>query len=90
MQDVRVKGGTIDGVKAVAGYVHDTDGRPVAFALIANNLASKDETILRIHEDIIKNYWNCRKINSSNRKKRGLKRPRLNSLSDGIRRFPLR
>ena len=54
VQDVRVKGGTIDGVKAVAGYVHDTDGRPVAFALIANNLASKDETILRIHEDIIK------------------------------------
>lgn len=54
VQDVRVKGGTIDGVKAVAGYVHDTDGRLVAFALMANNLASKDETILRIHEDIIK------------------------------------
>lgn len=54
VQDVRVKGGTIDGVKAVAGYVHDTDGKLVAFALIANNLASKDETILRIHEDIIK------------------------------------
>lgn len=54
VQDVRVKGGTIDGVKTVAGYVHDTDGNLVAFALMANNLASKDETILRIHEDIIK------------------------------------
>ena len=54
IQDVRVKGGTIDGVKAVAGYVHDANGKPVAFAMIANNLASKDETILRIHEDIIK------------------------------------
>lgn len=54
IQDVRVKGGTIDGVKAVAGYVHDANGKPIAFALMANNLASKDETILRIHEDIIK------------------------------------
>ena len=54
VQDVRVKGGTIDGVKAVAGYVHDESGRPIAFALMANNLASKDETILRIHENIIK------------------------------------
>ena len=41
-------------MKAVAGYVHDESGRPIAFALMANNLASKDETILRIHENIIK------------------------------------
>ncbi|OUO56550.1 D-alanyl-D-alanine carboxypeptidase/D-alanyl-D-alanine-endopeptidase [Candidatus Avelusimicrobium gallicola] len=54
VQDVRVKGGTIDGVKTVAGYVYDESGRPIAFALMANNLASKDETILRIHENIIK------------------------------------
>ena len=54
VQDVRVKGGTIDGVKTVAGYVHDANGHPIAFALMANNLASKDETVLRIHEDIIK------------------------------------
>ena len=54
VQDVRIKGGTIDGVKAIAGYVQDAQKNPIAFALIANNLASKDETILRIHENIIK------------------------------------
>lgn len=54
VQEVRVKGGTIDGVKALAGYTHDKDGRLIAFALIANNLASKDEALFRIHEDIIK------------------------------------
>ena len=48
------KGGTIDGVKAVAGYTHDKDGRIIAFAFMANNLASKDEALFRIHEDIIK------------------------------------
>ena len=54
IQDVRVKGGTVDGVKTVAGYVKDANGQPVAFVLMANNLASKDEAILRIHENIIK------------------------------------
>lgn len=54
VQEVRVKGGTIDGVKALAGYVHDKKGRLVSFVFMANNLASKDESLLRIHEDIIK------------------------------------
>lgn len=54
VQEVRVKGGTIDGVKALAGYTHDRDGRLIAFALMANNLVSKDEALFRIHEDIIK------------------------------------
>lgn len=51
---VRVKGGTIDGVKAAAGYVTDQDGKQIAFVLMANNLATKNEAIFRIHEDIIK------------------------------------
>ena len=51
---VRVKGGTIDSVKAAAGYVKDKNGELIAFVLMANNLATKDEAILRIHEDIIK------------------------------------
>lgn len=51
---VRIKGGTIDGVKAVAGYVTDEDGKLISFALIANNLISKDENLYRIHENIIK------------------------------------
>lgn len=54
VNQVRLKGGTIDGVKAAAGYVTDQNGELVSFALIANNLLSKDETINRIHENIIK------------------------------------
>lgn len=51
---VRVKGGTIDGVKAMAGYAKDQNGQLIAFVMIANNLASKDESLLRFHEEIIK------------------------------------
>ena len=54
VEQVRVKGGTIDGVKAAAGYASDKEGRLIAFVLIANNLASKDESLLRMHEGIIK------------------------------------
>ncbi len=54
INQVRVKGGTIDGVKAAAGYVYDTEGRLIAFVMIANNLASKDESLWRFHEDILK------------------------------------
>ena len=58
--DVRIKGGTIDGVKAVAGYVHDKDGRLVSFAMMANNLVTRDETLWRAHEDIIKELLNLK------------------------------
>lgn len=54
VEDVRIKGGTIDGVKAVAGYVHDKDGRLISFAMMANNLIPRDESLWRVHEDIIK------------------------------------
>lgn len=53
-QDVRVKGGTIDGVKAQAGYVKDKNGRLIAFAFIANNLLDKNEDINRFYEELIK------------------------------------
>ncbi len=54
IEDVRIKGGTIDGVKAVAGYVHDKDGRLISFAMMANNLIPQDESLWRMHEDIRK------------------------------------
>lgn len=54
LNDVHVKGGTIDGVKAMAGYVKDKDGQIISFALIANNLQDKNEAINRLHEEIIK------------------------------------
>ena len=57
VEDVRLKGGTIDGVKALAGYVPNAQGRLVAFAFIANNLATnKDESLWRMHEDLIKRF----------------------------------
>lgn len=55
IEDVRIKGGTIDSVKAVAGYARDKNGELVSFALMANNLSTnKDESLWRVHEDIIK------------------------------------
>ena len=54
VDDVRVKGGTIDSVKAAAGYVKDKNGRLISFVFMANNLAQKDEALFRIHEDILK------------------------------------
>ena len=54
VNEVRIKGGTIDGVKAIAGYTRDQNGKLIAFVMIANNLAQKDEGLFRAHEDIIK------------------------------------
>ncbi len=55
VEKVRIKGGTIDGVKALAGYVPNAEGRLIAFAFMANNLATnKDESLWRMHENIIK------------------------------------
>jgi D-alanyl-D-alanine carboxypeptidase/D-alanyl-D-alanine-endopeptidase (penicillin-binding protein 4) len=55
MDDVHVKGGTIDSVKALAGYTRDADGNVISFALMANNLPPEtNEKISRMHENIIK------------------------------------
>ena len=53
-RDVHVKGGTIDGVKAQAGYVKDKNGRLIAFAFMANNLLDKNEDINRFYEELLK------------------------------------
>ena len=55
IEDVRVKGGTIDNIKALAGYIRTEEGELISFVFMANNLAGKDEALFRIHEDIIKN-----------------------------------
>jgi D-alanyl-D-alanine carboxypeptidase/D-alanyl-D-alanine-endopeptidase (penicillin-binding protein 4) len=54
VNEVRIKGGTIDNTKALAGYVYDKEGRLISFAFMANNLAGKDEGLFRLHENIIK------------------------------------
>ena len=54
VDEVRIKGGTIDSVKAVAGYTRDQNGKLIAFVMMANNLAQKDEGLFRAHEEIIK------------------------------------
>ncbi len=53
-QDIHVKGGTIDGVKAQAGYVKNKDGQLIAFAFITNNIIEKGENINRFYEDLLK------------------------------------
>lgn len=53
-QDIHVKGGTIDGVKAQAGYLKDADGNLISFAFITNNLIEKGENINRFYEDLLK------------------------------------
>ncbi len=53
-QDIHVKGGTIDGVKAQAGYAKDRNGQLIAFAFIANNMVAKDESINRFYEELLK------------------------------------
>ena len=53
-QDIHVKGGTIDGVKAQAGYVKDKKGNLISFAFITNNLIEKGENINRFYEDLLK------------------------------------
>ena len=54
VDEVRLKGGTIDNVKAAAGYVRKGNGQLISFVFMANNLAGKDEALFRIHENIIK------------------------------------
>jgi len=54
VNEVRVKGGTLDNTKTLAGYVYDKNGRLISFAFMANNLAGKDEGLFRLHENIIK------------------------------------
>ncbi|MBR3604218.1 MAG: D-alanyl-D-alanine carboxypeptidase/D-alanyl-D-alanine-endopeptidase [Elusimicrobiaceae bacterium] len=53
-KDIHVKGGTLDGVKAQAGYVKDRQGRLIAFAFITNNIIEEGENINRFYEDILK------------------------------------
>ena len=53
-KDVHVKGGTLDGVKAQAGYAKDKNGKLIAFAFIANNIIEKGENINRFYEDLLK------------------------------------
>lgn len=53
-QDVHVKGGTLDGVKAQAGYVRSAEGRLMAFVFIANNLILQDESINRFYESLLR------------------------------------
>ena len=59
IDEVRLKGGTIDNTKALAGYVHDQNGRLISFVFMANNLAGKDEQLFRVHENLIKTLLNA-------------------------------
>ena len=49
----RIKTGSIDGVRAHAGYLQDTQERQIAFCIISNNFDVSKEEIDTLHEEII-------------------------------------
>lgn len=49
----RIKTGSIDGVRAHAGYLQDEKNRPIAFCIISNNFDVPREQIDALHEEII-------------------------------------
>jgi D-alanyl-D-alanine carboxypeptidase/D-alanyl-D-alanine-endopeptidase (penicillin-binding protein 4) len=42
---VRAKTGTVDNVRAIAGYVETADGETLVFSMIANNFTASTSTI---------------------------------------------
>ncbi|WP_424244708.1 D-alanyl-D-alanine carboxypeptidase/D-alanyl-D-alanine-endopeptidase (penicillin-binding protein 4) [Elusimicrobium posterum] len=52
--NLRIKTGTMNGVRAYAGYTKDTKGRMIAFAFIANNYTAKTSDISKIFNAVLK------------------------------------
>lgn len=51
--NARIKTGSIDGVRAHAGYLNDKAGRQIAFCIISNNFEISKTEIDTLHEEII-------------------------------------
>lgn len=51
--NAKIKTGSMDGVRAHAGYVNDKAGRQIAFCIISNNFEKSKAEIDTLHEDII-------------------------------------
>ena len=49
----RIKTGSIDGVRAHAGFVQDKQKKQIAFCIISNNFDAPREQIDALHEEII-------------------------------------
>ena len=51
--NARIKTGSMEGVRAHAGYVNDKSGRQIAFCIASNNFEISKAEIDTLHEDII-------------------------------------
>ena len=51
--NARIKTGSIDGVRAHAGYIKDKAGQQIAFCIISNNFDISKSEIDTLHEEII-------------------------------------
>lgn len=51
--NARIKSGSIKWVKAHSGYVHDRNGRLIAFSMIANNYNGSPYDVEEVHREII-------------------------------------
>ncbi len=51
--NAKIKTGSIDGVRAHAGYINDKDGRQIAFCIISNNFDKSKAEIDNLHDEII-------------------------------------
>lgn len=51
--NAKIKTGSIDGVRAHAGYINDKEGHQIAFCIISNNFEISKSEIDTLHEEII-------------------------------------
>ncbi len=51
--NVRIKSGVIEGVRAYSGYLKSKDGKTIVFSMIANNFNGKGSEVTHIHKNIL-------------------------------------
>ncbi|MBN2570576.1 MAG: D-alanyl-D-alanine carboxypeptidase/D-alanyl-D-alanine-endopeptidase [Ignavibacteriales bacterium] len=52
-KNVRIKSGTIEGVRSYSGYLKNKSGRMIAFSMIANNYTGSGADVQAMHRDIL-------------------------------------
>lgn len=66
--NARIKTGSIEGVRAHAGYVQDKAGRQIAFCIISNNFEISKAEVDTLHEEIILSLASLDKKDKNNKK----------------------
>lgn len=67
--NARVKTGSVEGVRAHAGYIKDKQNRQIAFCIISNNFDNPREQIDALHEEIILSLASLNKTGKHKNKK---------------------